>query len=179
MSRRGAVCVTARPRGSASSRAAVAFAALAGLAAGLTRAPAASAADQTGYPEGAAAFQANCALCHGPAGGGVPALAPPITSYPARYAATPEGRRQLAMTVLYGMFGEIAVGEVRFNSQMPDFGRLDDATLAATLNFVVFELAHAPADVKPLAAAEIAAERAQALGGAAVREHRKSVVVGS
>jgi mono/diheme cytochrome c family protein len=137
--------------------------------------PVAGAADKTAYPEGATAFQANCALCHGPAGAGVPALAPPITSNPARFAASTEGRRQLAMTVLFGMFGEISVGEVRFNSQMPDFARLDDATLAATLNFVVFDLAHAGAEVKPLTTGEIAAERSHALDGAAVREHRKGL----
>jgi hypothetical protein len=74
------------------------------------------------------------------------------------------------------MFGDITVGDQHYNFQMPDFGRLDDATLAATLNFVVFDLGHAPADVKPLAPAEIAAERGHALDGAAVREHRKSVV---
>ncbi len=157
---------------------AVGLAVLAGLATGLARAPAADAADKTAYPEGAAAFQANCALCHGPSGAGVPALAPPITSYPGRYAATAEGRRQLAMTVLYGMFGEISIGDTRFNSQMPEFGRLDDATLAATLNFVVFDLAHTPADVKPLTAADIAAERAHAVDGGAVREHRKSAAAG-
>ena len=134
-----------------------------------------AAAEKAAYPEGATAFQANCALCHGPAGAGVPALAPPITSNPARFAASPEGRRQLAMTVLYGMFGEISVGDVRFNSQMPDFARLDDATLAAMLNFVVFDLAHAAPEVKPLTTAEITAERSHALVGAAVREHRKSL----
>ncbi len=138
----------------------------------------AAAAEKTSYPEGAAAFQANCAVCHGPAGAGIPALAPPITSYPARYAATPEGRRQLAMTVLYGMFGEISVGDARFNSQMPDFVRLDDATLAATLNFVVFDLAHAPAEVKPLTADEIAAERTHPVDATAVRAHRKSLTAG-
>jgi len=146
-----------------------------GLATGIAPPPAACAADTPAYPQGAVAFQSHCALCHGPAGAGVPALAPPITSYPARYAASPEGRRQLALTVLYGMFGEISIGEARFNAQMPDFGRLDDATLAATLNFVVFDLAHAAPDVKPISAAEIAAERAHAIDGAAVREHRKSL----
>jgi mono/diheme cytochrome c family protein len=144
---------------------------LAGVAAPATRA-----ADAPAYPPGASSFQANCAVCHGPAGAGVASLAPPLLSYPARYAASPEGRRQLAMTVLYGMFGDITVGDQHYNFQMPDFGRLDDATLAATLNFVVFDLGHAPADVKPLAPAEIAAERGHALDGAAVREHRKSVV---
>jgi mono/diheme cytochrome c family protein len=127
------------------------------------------------YPDGAASFQANCAVCHGPAGAGLPSLAPPLLSYPAHYAASAAGRRQLAMTVVYGMFGEITVEDKRYDFKMPDFARLDDATLAATLNFVVFDLDHAPASVKPLSGADIAAERAQPLDGAAVREHRKSV----
>jgi len=154
------------------------IAAAASVAAGLAGTLAARAADAPAYPQGAAAFQANCALCHGPAGAGVPALAPPLLSYPARYATSAEGRRQLALTVLYGMFGEITVGEVHFNAQMPDFARLDDATLAATLNFLVFDIGHAPAGIKPLTAEEIAAERAHALDAAAVREHRKSLAPG-
>ncbi len=143
----------------------------------LATAAAARAADTASpaYPAGFGSFQANCAVCHGPAGAGLPALAPPLLSYPARYAASVEGRRQLALTVLYGMFGDITVEDKHYNFQMPDFARLDDATLAATLNFVVFDLGRAPADVKPLTSEEIAAERAHALDGAAVREHRKSV----
>jgi len=78
--------------------------------------------------------------------------------------------------VLYGMVGDISVEDKHYNFQMPDFARLDDATLVATLNFVVFDLGHAPADVKPLTTGEIAAERGHALDGAAVRDHRKSVV---
>jgi mono/diheme cytochrome c family protein len=156
----------------------VVLAVIGGLATGLAGAPPAHAAETPLYPQGAAAFQTNCAVCHGAAGAGIPALAPPLSSYPARYAASPEGRRQLAMTVLYGMFGDITVGDTHFSSQMPDFARLDDAALAATLNFVVFDLAHAPADIKPLAPGEIAAERAHPLDAAAVREHRKSVAPG-
>ena len=147
------------------------------LAAGPGLAPAAGAdeAAAPAYPAGLASFQANCAVCHGPAGAGVPALAPPLLSYPARYAASPEGRRQLALTVLFGMFGDISVDDKHYNFQMPDFSRLDDETLAATLNFVLFDLDHAAAGVKPLSAAEIAAERAHPMDGTAVREHRKSV----
>jgi mono/diheme cytochrome c family protein len=156
----------------------VALPAIAGLAIHLGCVSAARAADTPAYPQGAAAFQANCAVCHGPSGTGVPALAPPLSSYPARYAASAEGRRQLAMTVLYGMIGDITVGEAHFNSQMPDFARLDDATVAATLNFVVFDLARAGADIKPFAPGEIAAERAHAVDAAAVREHRKSLAAG-
>src|SRR5215470_15302449 len=158
---------------------AVALTAITGLVIALACTPDARAADTPAYPQGAAAFQANCAMCHGAAGAGIPALAPPLSSYPARFAASPEGRRQLAITLLYGMFGDITVGPAHFNSQMPDFARLDDATLAATLNFVVFDLAHATTDVKPLTAEEIAAERAHPLDGAAVREHRKSLAAGA
>lgn len=125
------------------------------------------------YAAGATTFQANCAVCHGTTGAGLPSLAPPLLSYPARYAASPEGRRQLAMTVLFGMFGDITVEAKHYDFRMPDFGQLDDVTLATVLNFVVFDLDHAGAEVKPLAATELAAERAHPLDGAAVREHRK------
>lgn len=143
----------------------------------LAATPAARAAEAASpaYPAGFGSFQTNCAVCHGPAGAGLPALAPPLLSYPARYAASVEGRRQLALTVLYGMVGDITVDDKHYNFQMPEFARLDDVTLAATLNFVVFDLGHAPAEVKPLTSEEIAAERAHAVDGAAVREHRKSV----
>ena len=160
-----------------STRRAAAWSAAALLAACLGDAVPACAADAPSfaYPLGAASFQTNCVVCHGSGGAGLPGLAPPLLAYPARYATNPEGRRQLAMTVLYGMIGDIAVEDKHYNFQMPDFGRLDDATLAATLNFVVFDLDHAAADVKPLTPGEIATERAHPQDGAAVHEHRKSV----
>ena len=127
------------------------------------------------YPLGAASFQSNCVVCHGASGAGLPGLAPPLLSNPGRYAASAEGRRQLAMTVLYGMIGEITVEGKRFNFQMPEFARLDDATLAATLNFVLFDLDHVSADVKPITPGEIATERAHPMDGTAVHEHRKTV----
>jgi mono/diheme cytochrome c family protein len=128
------------------------------------------------YPAGATTFQANCAVCHGAKGAGTPSLAPPITSYPARYATNDEGRKQLAMTVLNGMFGGIDVEQKHFDFKMPDFMHLDDATLATVLNFVVFDLGHAPDDTKPITAEEIAAERSHPTDGAAVREHRTKVL---
>lgn len=128
------------------------------------------------YPAGATTFQANCAVCHGAKGAGTPSLAPPVTSYPARYAANAEGRKQLAMTVLNGMFGGIDVEQKHFDFKMPDFMHLDDATLATVLNFVVFDLDHATDEVKPITAAEIAAERAHPVDGAAVREHRTKLL---
>ena len=153
-----------------------AAAAVLAVLAALTVAASAAAADTSpAYPEGAATFQTSCAVCHGPGGAGLPALAPPLLSYPARYAAGAEGRRQLALTVLYGMYGDITIEGKHYDFRMPEFGQLDDATLATVLNFVVFDLAHAPSSVAPLTAAELAPERAHPLDGAAVREHRKSV----
>ena len=128
------------------------------------------------YDEGAALFSANCAICHGPAGAGTPGLAPPLLANPARYAGMAEGRRQLALTVLYGMFGDILVEQKHYNFKMPEFSQLDDAKLAAVLNYVAFDLAHAPADTRPLEAAEVAAERNKELDGSAVREHRGQVL---
>jgi mono/diheme cytochrome c family protein len=146
------------------------------MAAGLILASGASAAEVPAYPDGAKAFQTNCAVCHGPGGAGIPSLAPPLTSYPAHYAGSAEGRRQLAMTVLNGLYGEITVGGQRFDFRMPEFSSLDDATLAAVLNFVVFDIGHAAAATKPISAAEVLAERSQPVDGAVVREHRKTVV---
>ena len=137
---------------------------------------AADPSDGRGYPAGAAVFQANCAVCHGPNGAGQPSLAPPLTSYPVRYASNAEGRRQLVITVLNGMFGGIDVEHSHYDFKMPDFSALDDATLAAALNFVVFDLGHAAVDTKPIAAEEIAAERSHPLDGSAVRAHRAMVL---
>ena len=82
------------------------------------------------------------------------------------------------MTVLYGMVGEIAVEGHHYDFSMPSFSQLDDATLAAALNFVVFDLGHAPATVRPIAQGELAAERTHPRDGAAVRAHRKSLGAG-
>jgi hypothetical protein len=107
---------------------------------------------------------------------GTPSLAPPITSYPARYASIAEGRRQLALTVLNGMFGGIDVDTKHYDFKMPDFLQLDDAALAGVLNFVVFDVAGAAAEIKPLAPEDIAAERGHPQDAAAVREHRAKVL---
>jgi mono/diheme cytochrome c family protein len=164
------------------SHAAVLVALLAGIGAG---APLIAAADAepgrpmgqpARYPAGNTTFQANCAVCHGAKGAGTPSLAPPVTSYPARYATTEEGRKQLAMTVLNGMFGGIDVEQKHFDFKMPDFMHLDDATLAAVLNFVVFDLGHAPQETKALTPEEIAAVRSQPVDGTAVREHRTKLL---
>jgi mono/diheme cytochrome c family protein len=172
MSRRVAPAATlfTASAGRASLSAAVA------LAAATLPAFAADPAPPPRYPAGATTFQANCSVCHGAKGLGTPSLAPPITTYPARYAANDDGRKQLAMTVLNGMFGGIDVDQKHFDFKMPDFMHLDDATLATVLNFVVFDLDHATDEVKPITPEEIAAERAHPVDGTAVRDHRAKLL---
>ena len=121
--------------------------------------------------DGAVLFKANCAVCHREAGTGTPGLAPPITKNPAVFAATDAGRRQLAETLLFGMFGEIVVDERSYNFKMPEFSKLDDATLAVVLNHVVFDLAGAQSAVR-FTAAEIAPRRSQIVDGAVVHARR-------
>ena len=141
-----------------------------------SQAAATSATATPRYPAGATTFQANCAVCHGAKGTGNPALAPPITTYPGRYATIAEGRKQLAMTVINGMFGKIEVEQKAFDFRMPEFTQFDDATLATVLNFIIFDLDRVADDTKPIAPEEIAAERAHPTDGSAVREHRATVL---
>jgi len=155
---------------------------LAGLAAAVSLLPlAALAADGSvdaavRFADGASLFQANCAVCHRANGAGQSGLAPPLLVYPARYAASVEGRRQLAMTLLFGMFGDITVDDRHYNFKMPDFARFDDATVAALINYVVFDLGHAPASVAVFAPTDVAAELATAQTGEAVRRHRSQLL---
>jgi mono/diheme cytochrome c family protein len=131
------------------------------------------------FTEGAKLFSENCAVCHRANGSGQAGLAPPLTHNPARYVASAEGRRQLAMTVLNGMFGEIEVDDRHFNFKMPEFSRFDDETLTKILNFVAFDIASAPAGIEPLQVADLARERATPMSGDAVRRHRAEVLAAS
>jgi cytochrome c5 len=97
MKRRRALATTG---GMITARAVTVAAALTAVQAAATLPALAADAPTVRYPAGATTFQANCAVCHGAKGAGTPSLAPPITSYPARYAANAEGRKQLAITVL-------------------------------------------------------------------------------
>lgn len=125
---------------------------------------------------GKTSFGQNCAVCHQLTGAGNPALAPPLLVYPARYATRADGRRQLVMTLLYGLYGDIVVDDKHYNFKMPSFSQLDDAVLAEILNYVVFELGKAPPSVAAFTASDVAEGRAAASSGAEVRAHRSAVL---
>lgn len=56
------------------------------------------------------------------------------------------------------------------------FARLDDRTIAAVLNYVVFDLARAQQGTKPLTMEEVAAERPHAIAGAELRKRREALL---
>ncbi|RDU96239.1 c-type cytochrome [Trinickia dinghuensis] len=124
------------------------------------------------YAPGKVIFDSKCVVCHQAGGKGQDGLAPPLIELPGRYAAHDEGRQQLTMTVLNGMFGAITVDSKTYNFKMPSFKAMSDEDLADVLNYVVFDLNAKHDGAKPFTAADVKAMRASPMDGAKVREHR-------
>lgn len=141
-------------------------------------AAAAHAQETVHYPAGKSLFDAQCAVCHQAGGKGQDGLAPPLTDYPGKYAATEAGRAQLIATLLHGMFGEIEVHDKRYNFKMPSFASASDDDIAHVLNYVVFDLNARHGDAKPFTAADIHAARAKQMDGTAVHAQRAVVIKG-
>lgn len=101
---------------------------------------------------GAAVFAGTCAACHQANGQGTPGLFPPlaasewVTGDPAR----------LTRLVLKGLTGPITVGGAAYNGQMPPWGQLSDAELAAVLTYIRSSWGNAAAAIT---ATEVGAER--------------------
>ena len=117
-------------------------------------------------PQGAAAHGAEtyaevCAPCHEADGRGVPGVYPPLADRIGAFVHVPEGRAYLARVVSYGLFGPIEVEDRPYNGLMPPNPQLDDAEIAAVLNYVLTELSpeELPADFSPLDSEEVAGYR--------------------
>jgi mono/diheme cytochrome c family protein len=128
------------------------------------------------YAPGKAFFDTKCAVCHQAGGRGQDGLAPPLTELPGRYAANAEGRKQLGLTVLNGMFGAIKVNDKTYNFKMPSFRSESDEDIASVLNYLVFDANAKHAGAKPFTAAEVKALRVTQMDGAQVREHRDAAI---
>ncbi|ADG15656.1 cytochrome c class I [Paraburkholderia atlantica] len=124
------------------------------------------------YAPGKAFFDTRCAVCHQAGGKGQDGLAPPLTELPGHYATNAQGRTQLGLTVLNGMFGTIAIKDKSYNFKMPSFRGESDEDLANVLNYLVFDVSAKHAGAKPFTAAEVKALRATQMDGAQVRAHR-------
>lgn len=120
-------------------------------------------------PDGAKVY-ARCAACHTSTGSGVPGAYPPLGEDFRTQAATPAGRRYLALAVIKGLMGPITVSGKNYNGTMPAQSGLDDAAVAAVLNHVGARIAAAGPRFHPFTLAEVAAARASgaALNAAAV-----------
>lgn len=114
------------------------------------------------HADGAAVFT-RCAACHTATGAGVPGVFPPLNADFRAQAASPEGRRYLALAVLKGLMGPITIEGTTYRGVMPAQAGLDDAAIAAVLNHVGGTLAKAGPAFTPFTAAEVTAIKA---GGA-------------
>jgi mono/diheme cytochrome c family protein len=100
----------------------------------LSRMPASPGAEgpSEGTPEsdGAAAFAANCASCHGARGEGVAGVFPPVNG-----SVMVAGEAEtIVKIVLQGLQGPVSVAGAAYNGFMPAFGAtLSDAQIAAVL----------------------------------------------
>ncbi len=91
-----------------------------------------TAVDQT-EADGAAVYKANCMVCHGETGGGIPGAFPPLekSDYLAKMT-----KEEAITIVLKGKTGELTVNGNKFNSVMAPLASLSDDDIAAVLNYV-------------------------------------------
>jgi len=110
---------------------------------------------------GQATFSAQCSMCHQPDGAGLPGSFPRLAGRVPEIAGSPDGRRYLAMVLLYGMYGSITVDGKSISGLMPAAATLSDQAVADVLNHVL-TLRKPASKLAPFTAAEIAAVRAGA-----------------
>lgn len=92
------------------------------------------------YPKGAALFKSTCQTCHGPDGGGIKSLAPPLN----KSEWVTGDKNKLIPLVLYGLSGPVIVnGTVykapEYNGEMPGMGynaELPDEDIAQVMSFI-------------------------------------------
>lgn len=105
-------------------------------------------------------YATRCSMCHQPSGAGLPGSFPRLAGRVPVIAKSPDGRRYLAMVLLYGLYGPIAVDGKPISGLMPSMTALTDQAIADVLNHV---MTLKPAGkVAPFTAPEIAAVRAGA-----------------
>jgi glucose/arabinose dehydrogenase/mono/diheme cytochrome c family protein len=88
--------------------------------------------DSAAIARGQILFGANCAMCHGATGDGIPKVYPPL----AKSDWVAHNRQGMVRAVVAGLNGEITVNGLPFNNQMPPIMLNDDAA-ADVLTFVL------------------------------------------
>lgn len=129
-----------------------------GLVRGMMFVAALAATPASVMASGQQTFSAQCSMCHQPTGAGLPGSFPRLAGRVPLIARSPDGRRYLAMVMLYGLYGPITVDGKAISGMMPTMGSLNDQAVADVLNHVL-TLKPAAGKVARFTAAEIAAVR--------------------
>ncbi|MDQ6434412.1 cytochrome c [Mesorhizobium sp. LHD-90] len=114
----------------------------------------------SGAADDAVLFAKHCGACHGKAGVGVPGLAPPLAMAEWAKAGKPDSRDYVPAVVLNGLSGKLTAAGRTYRSVMPPQKQRSDEDIATLANYVLAALNAAPADFKPLTAADVATLRA-------------------
>ncbi|WP_343211273.1 cytochrome c [Aquisediminimonas profunda] len=100
-----------------------------------------------------------CSACHLASGAGVPGAFPSLRADARALARSDAGRKYLIMVVLKGVSGPIIVDGKSYRGSMPAQTGLDDAGVAAVLNYVTNDLGKVGADPRAFSVREVAAVR--------------------
>jgi mono/diheme cytochrome c family protein len=118
-------------------------------------------------PAGAAVFADHCAVCHGAQAAGIPGFFPSLHEQVVAFAKMPQGRDYLVMVVTTGLAGNLKVGGVSYNGAMPAQSGLNEAEVAAVLNYLASDLGRNGSATAPLSAADVTQARARHSDGTA------------
>lgn len=106
-----------------------------------------------GNQAGEAAYLANCAACHQPAGTGLPGAFPPLAG--SDFLAKNDRNAVLA-SILKGINGKLVVNGVEYNNVMPAMSHLSDGDIANIVTYVYQSWGNPGGSVK---AADVSASR--------------------
>ena len=123
-------------------------------------------------------YGAHCSTCHQPGGEGILAAFPPLAGHIPDIYSAPGGRSYLIRVLLYGLEGEIRVGDQSYRGWMPSFAHLPDLEVASLLNHILISWENRerlPSDFRDVDSQDIALARNQELAPQGVHELRSKL----
>lgn len=112
---------------------------------------------------GAGIYRKHCLMCHQPDGSGVPGMQPPLRDSRQLQEDPADAIRRVLFGVRPG--GKGPTPDSRYGNVMPAYGYLDDAEIAACINYVRSAFAGvADSSVSPADVAQVRAEYADTNG---------------
>lgn len=119
-----------------------------------------------------------CAACHQATGQGIPSAFPPLAGHAPELYNAEGGREYLIKLVLYGLQGEIKVGDTSYNGIMtPWAAMLSDEQIASVLNYVLHQWGNDALleDFNPITTEEVAEQRKTSLTSQEVYQQRQQL----